>query len=132
MLETAEAVSAAREAQIEAARDAWYRGFVADAIDRFSAAGEGLLRGDDLAGWKATFEPPVSLEYRGHTVYKCGPWSQGPVLLQQLALLDGFDLAATQPDGAEYVHTVVECAKLAFADREAWYGDPERHRGAAG
>jgi gamma-glutamyltranspeptidase/glutathione hydrolase len=125
VLETAEAVSAAREAQIEAARDAWYRGFVADAIDRFSAAGEGLLRGDDLAGWKATFEPPVSVEYRGHTVYKCGPWSQGPVLLQQLALLDGFDLAATQPDGADYVHTVVECAKLAFADREAWYGDPE-------
>jgi gamma-glutamyltranspeptidase/glutathione hydrolase len=125
VLETAEAVSAAREAQIEAARDAWYRGFVADAIDRFSAAGAGLLRGDDLAGWEATFEPPVSVEFRGHTVYKCGPWSQGPVLLQQLALLDGFDLAAMQPEGAEYVHTIVECAKLSFADREAWYGDPE-------
>jgi gamma-glutamyltranspeptidase/glutathione hydrolase len=125
VLETAEAVSAAREAQIEAAREAWYRGFVAEAIDRFSAAGEGLLRGDDLAGWEATFEPPVSVEFRGHTVYKCGPWSQGPVLLQQLALLDGFDLEAMQPDGAEYVHAVVECAKLAFADREAWYGDPE-------
>jgi gamma-glutamyltranspeptidase/glutathione hydrolase len=85
----------------------------------------GLLSGDDLASWEATFEQPVSLEYRGHTIFKTGPWGQGPVLLQQLALLEGFDVAGMGAGSAELVHTVVECAKLAFADREAWYGDPE-------
>lgn len=124
VLETAESAGGDREAQIEAARGAWYRGFVADAIDRFSSAAGGLLAGDDLAAWEATFEPPVSLEYEGYTVCKCGPWSQGPVLLQQLALLDGFDLQEVDANSAEFVQTVVECAKLAFADREAWYGDP--------
>jgi gamma-glutamyltranspeptidase/glutathione hydrolase len=124
VLETAESAGGDREAQIEAARGAWYRGFVADAIDRFSSAAGGLLAGDDLVAWEATFEPPVSLEYEAYTVCKCGPWSQGPVLLQQLALLDGFDLQELEADSAEYVHTLVECAKLAFADREAWYGDP--------
>jgi gamma-glutamyltranspeptidase/glutathione hydrolase len=124
VLETAESAGADREVQIEAARAAWYRGFVADAFDRFSSAGGGLLAGDDLAAWEATFEPPVSFEYDGYTVCKCGPWSQGPVLLQQLALLDGFDLQELEAHSAEWVHTVVECAKLAFADREAWYGDP--------
>src|SRR5205807_3750609 len=68
---------------------------------------------------------PVSLEYRGHSVFKTGPWGQGPVFLQQLALLEGFDLADLGIASAELVHTVVECAKLAFADREAWYGDPD-------
>jgi gamma-glutamyltranspeptidase/glutathione hydrolase len=66
----------------------------------------------------------VSLTYEGWTVYKTGPWGQGPVLLQQLALLDGFDLRSMGEGSAELVHTVVECSKLAFADREAWYGDP--------
>jgi len=91
------------------------------------ASGErhrGLLAGDDLAGWAATLEAPLTLDYHGHTICKTGPWGQGPVMLQQLALLAGFDLAAMGP-GPDYVHTVVECAKLAFADREAWYGDPE-------
>src|SRR5262249_1969745 len=73
---------------------------------------------------RASAEPPVTVEYQGLTVAKTGPWGQGPVFLQQLALLAGFDLAAMEPGGAEYIHTVVECAKLAFADREAWYGDP--------
>jgi gamma-glutamyltranspeptidase/glutathione hydrolase len=123
VLREAEAASGERDGQIEAARDAWYRGFVAEALSAFAAQEEGLLTADDLAGWRATLEAPVSLDYRGHTVFKCGPWSQGPVFLQQLALLDGFDLAALSP--AERVHTVVECAKLAFADREAWYGDAD-------
>jgi gamma-glutamyltranspeptidase/glutathione hydrolase len=130
----AESTAGSREAGIDRAHDAWYRGFVAEAIDRFSAtevmdsSGErhrGLLSGDDLAGWSATLEPPVSLEYAGHTVFKTAPWGQGPVFLQQLALLRGFDVAAMGTDGAELIHTVVECAKLAFADREAWYGDPD-------
>jgi gamma-glutamyltranspeptidase/glutathione hydrolase len=117
-----EAHGGAREAEIDRARDAWYRGFVADAFDRASREHDGLLAADDLARWSATYEAPLALDFRGHTVLKAGPWSQAPVFLQQLALLDGFDLAAMST--GEYVHTVVECAKLAFADREAFYGDP--------
>jgi gamma-glutamyltranspeptidase / glutathione hydrolase len=118
-----EAAHADREAEFEAARDAWYRGWVADAIDRFCAREGALLRGADLAAWSARYEDPVTFEYRGLTVCKPGPWSQGPVFLQQLALLDGFGLE--DMPAVEYVHTVIECAKLAFADREAWYGDPD-------
>jgi len=84
----------------------------------------GLLAADDFARWSATVEDPVAYDYHGHTVLKCGPWSQGPVFLQQLALLRGFDIGAMDPFGADFVHTVVECAKLAYADREAYYGDP--------
>ena len=97
--------------------------FLAETIGRFVEREDGLLTADDVAGFEARFEPAVSLDFRGHTVYKCGPWSQGPVFLQQLALLDGFPLEELAP--ADYVHTVVECAKLAFADRDAWYGDPD-------
>jgi gamma-glutamyltranspeptidase/glutathione hydrolase len=119
-----EAGSGDRESRIERARASFLRGFVAEAIDRFSAEHGGLLTGDDLAAWEATLEPPAMFEYAGHTVCKTGPWGQGPVMLQQLALLAGFDLPALGLGSAEYVHTVVECAKLAFADREAFYGDP--------
>ncbi len=112
-----------REEEIERARLLFYEGFVADAIDRFCAANGGLLDGHDLATWRATFERPVTYDFHGLTVCKTPPWGQGPVFLQQLALLAGFDLAAATD--AEYVHTVVECAKLAFADREAFYGDPD-------
>ncbi len=131
----AEAASGTREGQIEAARKTWYEGFVAEAIAEFSAttawrdsSGEvhgGLLTGDDLAGWAASVEEPATFDYRGHTVAKTGPWGQGPVFLQQLALLDGFDLDAMDFLGADYLHTVTEAAKLAFADREAWYGDTD-------
>jgi gamma-glutamyltranspeptidase/glutathione hydrolase len=107
-----------REAEFDAARDAFYRGFVAEAIVGFGS----LVRGDDLAGWSATYEDPVVFDYSGLTVCKPGPWSQGPVFLQQLALLSGFDLAPMSE--VERLHTVIECGKLAFADREAWYGDP--------
>ncbi|MDB5411323.1 MAG: putative gamma-glutamyltranspeptidase, partial [Rhodospirillales bacterium] len=132
-----EAVSAGgdRDAQIEAARRAWSRGFVADTIDRFCRTAEvmdvsgrrhrGLLTGDDMARWRATIEAPATYDYHGYTIAKTGPWGQGPVLLQQLALLRDIDLAAMDPTGAEFVHAVVESAKLAFADREAWYGDPD-------
>jgi len=130
-----EAVGATREARIDAARNAWYRGFVAEAIDRFFRGHEvldtsghrhrGLLTGADMARWAASVEPPLAYDYHGHTVLKCGPWSQGPAFLQQLALLRGFDLGALDPLGAEFVHVVVEAAKLAFADREGYYGDPD-------
>jgi len=129
-----EAGEGGREQQIERARDAFYRGFVAEAIAGYLEDAEAmdssgrrhaaLLAGDDLTSWQASLEPPVELDYNGWRVSKAGPWSQGPVFLQQLALLDGFDLGSFDRVGAEFVHTVVECAKLAFADREAWYGDP--------
>ena len=132
----AEAASAGgdRERQIEAARRAWYEGFVAGAIDRFygqeiadggGRRDAGLLTGADMAAWRASIEAPVTLDYHGRTIAKCGPWSQGPVLLQQLALLRDLPLAEMDTDGPEFVHAVVEAAKLAFADREAWYGDPD-------
>ena len=129
-----EAAGTGREAQIEAARRAWYEGFVAEAIDGFmrqpvmDTSGEahaGYLTGDDLARWRAEVEAPVTLAYGDYTVCKPGPWAQSPVMLQQLALLKGFDLGAMDPVGADFVHTVQECAKLAMADREAFYGDPK-------
>jgi gamma-glutamyltranspeptidase/glutathione hydrolase len=118
-----EAAGGTREQEIDRARGAWYHGFVAESISSFCEREGGLLRADDLATWHATLEPPATYEYRGYTVCKTGPWGQGPVFLQQLALLDGFDLEAMGFNSADYVHTVVECAKLAFADREAFYGD---------
>ena len=130
----AEATGPSREARIDAARRAFYRGFVAEAVDRFFRTTEvldvtgrrhrGLLAGADFATWEATVEAPASYDYHGHTVLKCGVWSQGPALLQQLALLRGFEIGAMDPVGADFVHTVVECAKLAYADREGWYGEP--------
>ena len=135
ILAEAQASGGDREGQIQAARDAFLRGFVAEAIasyvertDVMDSTGHrhrGVIDGDDMAGFEATIERPVTGEHRGLTVCKAGPWSQGPVMLQQLALLQGFDLAAMSRTSAEFVHTVVECAKLAFADREAWYGDPD-------
>jgi gamma-glutamyltranspeptidase / glutathione hydrolase len=135
ILKEAEATTKDRDGQIEGAERAFYEGFVAEAIDRFVTTSEpidatgrrnrGLLSGQDMASWRASLEEPASLEYRGHTVHKPGPWSQGPVFLQQLRLLEGFDLAGMGVAGPDYVHTVVEAAKLAFADREAWYGDPD-------
>jgi gamma-glutamyltranspeptidase / glutathione hydrolase len=119
---------------LDAALDCWYRGFVADAVVRFQAeewldsSGErhaGLLTADDLRDWSPSYEQPLAVDYAGLTVLKAGPWSQAPVFLQQLRLLEGFDLEAMGLGSAEYVHTVTECAKLAFADREAWYGDPD-------
>jgi gamma-glutamyltranspeptidase/glutathione hydrolase len=110
-----------REKEIERARRAFYEGFVAEEIDRFCAAEGGILTGQDLASWEATVEPVVAYEYRGLTVCKTLPWAAGPVGLQQLALLRGYDLAELSE--AEFVHVVTECAKLAHADRDALYGD---------
>jgi gamma-glutamyltranspeptidase/glutathione hydrolase len=116
-----EARGGSREAEIERARAAFYEGFVADEIDHFVAAEGGLLTADDLAAWKATLEPVVSFDFRGVTVCKTLPWGAGPVALQQLALVEAFDVGDLSE--AEFVHVVIECAKLAFADRDALYGD---------
>ena len=123
-----------RAAGIEAARDIFYKGPVADKICEFieknsvmdttGSSHKCLLSFEDLAEWRASVEEPVSYTYRGLTVHKCSSWTQGPVFLQQLALLEGYDLVAMGHNTAEYLHTLIECAKLAFADREAYYGDP--------
>lgn len=120
----AEAAGSDREAQIEAARRAWYEGFVAEAVDRFSSEHGGLLTGQDLAGWSAGVEDPVLGGYGGVTVAKTGPWGQGPVMLQQLALLEAAGLAEHEPGSSGWLHLITEAAKLSFADRDAWYGDP--------
>jgi len=123
-----------RETRIDGARSCLKTGFIAEEIDRFcetteamDVSGErhsGLLTGDDLARWSASFEKPLSLDFGPYTVVKPGAWSQGPVFLQQLALLDGMGLEDMDPLGADFIHTVTEAAKLAYADREAFYGDP--------
>jgi gamma-glutamyltranspeptidase/glutathione hydrolase len=133
ILTEAERAGGDRERQIEAARDAFYRGFVAEAIEKFvrepvlDVTGErhaGLLDGDDLAGWRTPIERPAWLDYGRYRVFKTGPWGQGPVFLQQLSLLAGFDLDHTEVDDPQFVHLVTEVAKLCFADRDAYYGDP--------
>jgi gamma-glutamyltranspeptidase/glutathione hydrolase len=129
------AAGGTREAGIRAARDSFYRGAAAERIEAFlrepvadasGAAHAGLLTADDLARFHGTLEPALGADYRGATVWKCPPWSQGPVFLQQLRLLEGFDLAAQGRGSADFLHTWIEVAKLAFADREACYADP-RH-----
>ena len=114
-----------REAGLQAAVERFYRGDIAREIVAHSDANGGLLSLEDLAAFTTRIEEPASRTYRGATVFKCGPWSQGPVFLQQLALLEGFDLAAMGHNSAAYLHTLVESAKLAFADRETYYADPE-------
>ena len=97
----------------------------AEVMDVTGEPHRGLLSYADLAGWHPRLEEPLTYDFGGLTVCKTKPWGQGPVFLQQLALLDGFDLAAMGPGSADFIHTVTECGKLAFADREAWYGDPD-------
>jgi gamma-glutamyltranspeptidase/glutathione hydrolase len=124
-----------RSAGLEAARDHFYRGPIAKAIVSFMGAFKcrdvygqehnGLMTLDDLSSYRARIEEPVTVNYRGLDIHKCGPWTQGPVMLQQLNLLEGFNLSAMGHNSEGYLHTLVECAKLAFADREQYYADPD-------
>src|SRR6202049_450666 len=135
ILNEAESAGADRVAQIERARKSWSHGFVAEAIDRFCRTQDimdtsgrkhrGVLTADDMARGTPHVEPPLTYDYRGYTVCKTGPWGQGPVTLQQLALLKGFDLGGLDPAGTDFIHLLVECSKLAYADREVFYGDPD-------
>jgi len=135
ILEEAAGAGGDRIAQIDRAGKIWSEGFVAEAIDRFCRTQEvmdasgsrhrGVLAGDDIARWRPRVEAPLTYDYGRYTVCKTGPWGQGPVMLQQLALLKGFDLDGLDPTGADFIHLQVECAKLAYADREAFYGDPD-------
>ncbi|WP_128924467.1 gamma-glutamyltransferase family protein [Bradyrhizobium guangxiense] len=135
ILSEAESGGGGRDAEIERARKAWSQGFVAEAIDKFCRTQEvmdvsgsphrGVLSADDMARWQPTIEAPLTYDYGRYTVCKAGVWSQGPVTLQQLALLKGFALDGLDPTGPEFIHLQIECAKLAFADREKFYGDPK-------
>ncbi|MBW7970799.1 gamma-glutamyltransferase family protein [Bradyrhizobium sp. BR 10289] len=135
ILNEAEGGGGGRDAEIGRARKAWSQGFVAEAIDKFCRTQEvmdvsgsphrGVLSADDMARWQPTVEAPLTYDYGRYTVCKAGVWSQGPVTLQQLALLKGFALDGLDPTGPEFIHLQIECAKLAFADREKFYGDPK-------
>jgi len=135
ILREAESAGGNRDAEIERARKTWSQGFVAEAIDRFCRTQEimdvsgaphrGVLRADDMARWQAHVEAPLTYDYGRYTVCKAGVWSQGPVMLQQLALLKGFALDGLDPAGPDFIHLQIECAKLAYADRDTFYGDPD-------
>jgi len=135
VLREAESAGGDRIKQIERARATWSQGFVAEAIDKFcrtqdvmDTSGErhrGVLTGEDMARWQASIDAPATLDYGAYTVCKCGPWSQGPVMLQQLALMKRFGLDSVDPVSPDFIHTLVECSKLAFADRDKFYGDPD-------
>jgi gamma-glutamyltranspeptidase/glutathione hydrolase len=118
------AKGAKREAAIDAVRDYFYRGEIAKKIDAFSKANQGLLRYEDMAAFKLSVEEPVSTTYRGYNVYKPGFWSQGPAMIEALNILEGYDVKATPLNSAEYIHRADEALKLAYADRDTYYGDP--------
>jgi gamma-glutamyltranspeptidase/glutathione hydrolase len=133
LVDEGQAAGGSREEQIDVARRAWREGFVAEAVDAFSgkafrdSSGEahaGLVTGADMAAFSATWEDATTLDWQGHTVAKTAAWGQGPVLLQTLAMLDALsDPEALDPGSSDGIHVIAECLKLAFADREAWYGD---------
>ena len=120
------AAGGGRESRLTAVFDMFYKGDIAAEIDKFSQASDGLLRRSDLERYETRLEEPASLDYRDTTVFKCGAWNQGPVMLQALAMLENFDLKGMGHGSADYLHTVVEVIKLAYADREQYYGDPEQ------
>jgi gamma-glutamyltranspeptidase/glutathione hydrolase len=113
-----------RVAAIDAVRDYFYRGEIARRIDEFSKANSGLLRYEDMAAFRLEPEEPVSTTYRGYQVYKPGFWSQGPSMIEALNILEGYDMRAAGINSAEYIHRAVEALKLAYADRDTYYGDP--------
>jgi gamma-glutamyltranspeptidase/glutathione hydrolase len=135
LLKEAQSGGGTREAEIERARKAWSQGFVAEAVDKFCRTSEvmdtsgrrhrGVLSADDMAQWQATVEAPISYDYGRYTVLKAGPWTQGLVTLQQLALCKRFGFDDLDPRGPDFIHFQVEAAKLAFADRDTFYGDPK-------
>ena len=124
MLVEAERGAMSREAGIRAARDRFYSGDIAEQMARFSAEQGGWLTREDLAGFRVEVETPVKTSYRGYEVYACGPWCQGPVVLETLNILEGYDLAGRDRFDAEVYHLILEALKASFADRDRYYGDP--------
>jgi gamma-glutamyltranspeptidase/glutathione hydrolase len=125
MVETEKNTPGTREQKIKAARDRFYRGDIADELDKYYKASGAFLRKADLEAHKTTVEKPVSVTYRGFTVNKCNTWTQGPVLLQTLRLAENFDLKKMGFLSPDYVHAVTESMKLSYADRDMYYGDPQ-------
>jgi gamma-glutamyltranspeptidase/glutathione hydrolase len=119
------AASRGRHAALTAARDYFYKGVIAKRISDFCEANGGLLRAGDFAAFHAKVEEPAHASYHGYEVYKTGFWAQGPVMLEMLNVLEGYDLQAMKHNSADYIHTLTETMKLAFADRDRYYGDPD-------
>ncbi len=119
------AAGASRTAAIDAVRDYFYRGDIAHRIDAFSRENQGLLRYEDMAAFHLAPEDAVTTTFQGYQVYKPGFWSQGPSLLEALNILEGYDLRGMRWNSVEYLHTLVEALKLAYADRDTYYGDPK-------
>ena len=124
LVEAEENARGSRENRLQAVADRFYRGDIADALERWYIEKGGFLRKADLAAHRTRLEDPVQVNYRGYQVVKCGPWTQGPYLLESLRLLEGFDLKQMGFASAAYVHVVTEAMKLALADRDEYYGDP--------
>jgi len=118
------AAGATRAKAIDAVRDYFYRGDIARRIDAFSKQNNGLLRYEDMAAFRIEPEEAVSTTFHGYTVYKPGFWSQGPAMIETLNILEGFNLADLKLNSADYIHTLDEALKLAYADRDTYYGDP--------
>lgn len=114
-----------RKAGLKAIADRFYRGDIARELDAWSQANGGLLRFSDLDRHHTRIDKPMAVEFAGYTVYKCGVWTQGPYLLQTLALLEPYELQSMKPDSVDYIHLVTEAMKLCLADRDAYFGDPE-------
>ena len=124
MIETERATAGSREEKLQAAVDRFYKGDIAEDLEAWYIEKGGFLRKDDLAAHVTLVEDPVTVDYRGYTVCKCGPWTQGPYLCQTLRLLEGFDLQGMGHLSADYVHVLAEAIKLGMADRDAYYADP--------
>lgn len=125
LAEREEQTRGSRERKLEAARDRFYRGDIADDLVAWYEETGSFLRKRDLEAHETVVEPPVSIRYRDYTVHKCNTWTQGPVLCQTLRLLEGFDIAQMQHLSADHIHLLTEAMKLAYADRDTYYADPE-------
>jgi gamma-glutamyltranspeptidase/glutathione hydrolase len=119
------AAGASRTAAIDAVADYFYRGDVAHRIDAFMQANGGLLRYEDMAAFKLQPEEPISADYHNYKIYKPGFWTQGPAMIEALNILEGYDLRSMGFNSVDYIHTITEALKLAYADRDTYYGDPK-------
>lgn len=124
LLAEAERGAGDRTAGIQAARERFYQGDIAEAMERFSDSLGGWMSRKDLAGFRVAVEPPVKIDYRGYEIYACGPWCQGPVVPMALNILSGYDIASLAPGSAPLYHLILEALKAAFADRDRYFGDP--------
>lgn len=125
LIETEKNTIGSRSQKIRAARDRFYKGDIADELHEFYIREGGFISKEDLSAHVTTIEEPVAIQYKNYTVYKCNTWTQGPVLLQSLRLLENFRLKSMGHLSADYIHVITEAMKLAFADRDKYYGDPE-------